>query len=90
MSVLVTAKGMLKWATPHCHIDSVPAWAAAALVIERRLKKAANSAAKNIRSEASQIQVPMATMSGRPLAGCRRAGAMGCTAPCGMAAAALE
>ena len=61
--MLATANGMLISATWLSHKVSAPG-AACALVTLRIVKYAANSAAKNISSEASQMIVPTATGSG--------------------------
>ena len=65
---------------PHSHMVVAPG-SAAAFVISRSEKYAANNAAKNISSLASQMMVPTETASGRPLTPWRRLGAIGCRAP---------
>ena len=81
--MLATANGMLISATWLSHKVSAPG-AACALVTLRIVKYAANSAAKNISSEASQMIVPTATGSGRPSRPRSRDWGIGCSALAGL------
>lgn len=83
-----TTGSVRKCEAPHSHIDCSPG-AAIAWVASRSEKYAANRAAKNISSFASQMSVPMATMSGRPWMPWRRAAGTGWTAPWGRSTVAL-
>ena len=82
-AVLKIANGMLSISVEVCHKVSVPAAAAWPLVMLRIVKYAANNAAKNINSDASQTMVPTATMSGRPACPRNRDWGMRCSAPWG-------
>ena len=77
------ANGMLSSAVWLSHSVSAPG-AAWELVTLRMVKYAANRAAKNINSEASQMIVPTATMSGRPSRPRSRDCGMGCRALAGL------
>ena len=71
--VLTIANGMLIMFVEVSQSGSVPASSACEFVTLRIVKYAANNAAKNISSEASQMMTPTATMSGRPMRPRRRA-----------------
>ena len=82
--VLMIANGTFSSAVWVSHRDGTPAAAAWALVTLRIVKYAANKAAKNISSDASQMITPTATGSGRSSRPRSRDCGIGCSDPAGL------
>src|SRR5215207_2206213 len=82
--VFKIANGMFSLSVSNCQSVSTPSWAAWELETLRTVKYAANSAAKNISSDANQTMVPTATKSGRFSRPRRRTCGIGCRALAGL------